>query len=91
MLGVRKRGTTSALSASGAADVAAGSSSSISDPQTLTGCPIDINVLGASAWNLIHTVAEHIPDEPSEDDQRRIESFIVNLAYLYPCHICRVS
>jgi hypothetical protein len=59
-------------------------------PDVLTGCPIDINVLGASAWNLIHTIAEHIPEDPSEEEQHRISSFMVNLAYLYPCHICRV-
>lgn len=87
MLGARKRNP-----ATGSSDVieaavsGAGNSSDI-----LTGCPIDINVLGASTWNLIHTIAEHIPEEPSDEERDRIESFMTNLAFLYPCHVCRVS
>ena len=57
----------------------------------LQGCPIDINVLGASTWNLIHTLAEHISEEPDIDEQTQIITFMQTLSALYPCHICRVS
>ena len=47
-------------------------------------------MLGASTWNLIHTIAEHISEYPDEVEQKQITSFIETLSALYPCHICQV-
>lgn len=55
----------------------------------MVGCPVGISTLGHSTWNLIHTIAEYIPEQPTEEEQRQIASFMELLATLYPCSICR--
>eukprot|EP01041_Mallomonas_annulata_P006547 gene6547-13243_t len=52
------------------------------------GCPVDKDELGRSTWNLIHTIAAHYPDEPSNDDKANAERFFRSLAMLYPCEYC---
>lgn len=51
-------------------------------------CPLDINELGKSAWDVIHTMAAYYPEDPSEEQQRAATNFFTSLALLYPCHIC---
>jgi FAD-linked sulfhydryl oxidase len=51
-------------------------------------CPIDIEELGQSTWNLIHTIAANTPELPSEEYQNDLQFFFKSLANLYPCHIC---
>lgn len=58
---------------------------------TLKGCPINTIELGRSAWNVIHTLAEHISEEPDEEEQQYIKSFMKSFSMLYPCHVCRVG
>ena len=55
-----------------------------------TGCPIGIELLGNSTWNLLHTIAENAPEIPDETEQARISNFVTLLASLYPCQHCRV-
>ena len=52
-------------------------------------CPLDREELGRSTWDLIHTVAAHYPDEPTEIDKQNARNFMSSLSYLYPCEICR--
>ena len=61
------------------------------DKTKLHGCPINTIELGRSAWNVIHTLAEHISEQPNEEEQHNIISFMNSFSMLYPCHICRVS
>ena len=51
-------------------------------------CPLDINELGKSAWDVIHTMAAYYPEDPSEEQQRAATNFFTSLALLYPCHVC---
>lgn len=51
-------------------------------------CPLDVNALGKSAWDLIHTMAAYYPEEPSEEQQSAAIKFFQTLSLLYPCHIC---
>ncbi len=53
-------------------------------------CPVSISVLGISTWNLIHTLAEYVPESPSESEKLYYSQFINSLAMIYPCDLCRV-
>mmetsp|Transcript_24921 Transcript_24921/g.41545 ORF Transcript_24921/g.41545 Transcript_24921/m.41545 type:complete len:212 (+) Transcript_24921:87-722(+) len=52
------------------------------------GCPVDRSELGASSWDLLHSIAAYYPEKPSEDDKRRVLALLDALAYLYPCPVC---
>jgi mitochondrial FAD-linked sulfhydryl oxidase len=52
------------------------------------GCPVLREQLGASTWNLIHTIAANYPDEPTEIDKDNVKKFFQTLSYLYPCPHC---
>lgn len=52
-------------------------------------CPLDREELGRSTWDLIHTTAAYFPDTPTEEDKENARNFIISLAYLYPCEVCR--
>ena len=56
-----------------------------------SGCPIGIEELGNSTWNLLHTLAENFPEYPNEREQSQLGDFVKLLATLYPCQHCRVS
>lgn len=53
-----------------------------------SGCPVMREQLGVSTWNLIHTIAAHFPENPTETDQKNIQIFFQSLAHLYPCPHC---
>ncbi|ETS88221.1 hypothetical protein PFICI_02049 [Pestalotiopsis fici W106-1] len=44
--------------------------------------------LGRAAWKVLHTMMAKFPDEPSEDDQLALKSYIQLFARLYPCGDC---
>lgn len=44
---------------------------------------------GPSAWNFLHTLTFHYPDNPSVEEQRSIEKLFDSLQYLLPCNECR--
>ena len=51
-------------------------------------CPLDVDALGRSAWDLIHTMAAYYPEIPSDEQRLAATAFFTSLALLYPCHIC---
>jgi hypothetical protein len=53
------------------------------------GCPLYIEELGRSSWDLIHTTAAYYPDIPTEEDKKHATNFMISMAYLYPCDVCR--
>jgi FAD-linked sulfhydryl oxidase len=50
--------------------------------------PPDVEVLGHSAWTLIHTMAGTYPNEPTREQQGNMRQFLWNLAQFYPCRLC---
>ncbi|KAI4592044.1 hypothetical protein KJ359_011993 [Pestalotiopsis sp. 9143b] len=44
--------------------------------------------LGRAAWKVLHTMMARFPDEPSQDDQLALKSYIQLFARLYPCGDC---
>jgi len=52
------------------------------------GCPVDREELGVGTWALLHTLAAHIPEEPTEEEQKMLHQMVVGLARFYPCSIC---
>lgn len=62
----------------------------IESPSNLApGCPLYIEELGRSSWDLIHTMAAYYPDTPNEEDKKHATNFMISMAYLYPCDVCR--
>jgi len=51
-------------------------------------CPLDKEDLGRASWSVIHTVAAHIPENPTNNEQKHMTQFIESFAALYPCHVC---
>lgn len=51
-------------------------------------CPLDVNELGNSTWDLIHTLAAYYPENPSNEQKLAAVQFFQALSLLYPCHIC---
>ena len=46
-------------------------------------------VWGPGMWHSLHTISFNYPVQPSCDDKRRYQSFILNLQYVLPCGKCR--
>eukprot|EP00916_Digyalum_oweni_P017204 GHVL01028150.1.p1 GENE.GHVL01028150.1~~GHVL01028150.1.p1 ORF type:complete len:146 (-),score=29.31 GHVL01028150.1:75-473(-) len=51
--------------------------------------PPDRGEIGRAGWKLLHSVAANYPEEPSEEDKKRTNSFYISFANVFPCHICR--
>jgi len=51
-------------------------------------CPWDKDVLGKSTWGLLHTIAAHYPEKPTQQHQSDIKGFFSILSRLYPCEYC---
>ena len=51
-------------------------------------CPVERDVLGQHTWTLLHTLAAHIPDNPSRREQRELSQFVTTLSKFYPCQWC---
>jgi hypothetical protein len=43
--------------------------------------------LGRASWKLLHTMMARYPDEPSEEQQESLRSFIYLFARLYPWYV----
>merc|ERR1711916_333468 len=52
-------------------------------------CPLDREELGQSTWGLLHTWASTYPNTPTEQQQKRMETFFEILSEIYPCPYCR--
>ncbi|KAF2347294.1 ERV/ALR sulfhydryl oxidase domain [Trinorchestia longiramus] len=87
-----------AQTAAGGADGAQAASSSESAKDTdmpelrgmaaKEGCPADVLSLGRGSWRLLHTMAAHYPEAPTQQQQHDMSSFIALFAKLYPCPPC---
>lgn len=51
-------------------------------------CPLDREELGRATWSLLHTTAAYYPDTPTESERSNMNSFLHNLANIYPCSYC---
>lgn len=51
-------------------------------------CPLDKNELGRSSWGLLHTMAAHYPDSPTDQNKSDVKVFFDTLSRLYPCDWC---
>lgn len=83
--------SSSHLTASAAGGVAAAGTAvaaSSSTPLTPLPCPPDSFSLGRAGWTFLHTMSAYYPDQPSQQQQQRMASFITNFAQFYPCPPC---
>ena len=46
-------------------------------------------VWGPSTWHFLHTMSFNYPANPTCDDKRRYQNFIMTLQYVLPCGKCR--
>lgn len=51
-------------------------------------CPPDVEELGRSTWNFLHSVAATYPEEPSKVQRQALLSLLTSLPHLYPCSSC---
>ncbi|CAG9800979.1 unnamed protein product [Chironomus riparius] len=51
-------------------------------------CPLDKDGLGRSTWGLLHTIAAHYPEEPTDQQKKDVKSIFGTLSRLYPCEYC---
>jgi FAD-linked sulfhydryl oxidase len=51
-------------------------------------CPLDKDELGRSTWGMLHTMAAHYPDKPTDRQKVEIKQFFNILSRFYPCEYC---
>ncbi|CAG0886003.1 unnamed protein product [Darwinula stevensoni] len=51
-------------------------------------CPLDVETLGQSTWNLLHTMAAYYPKNPTPTEQKSMQDFMQLFASFYPCSHC---
>lgn len=47
------------------------------------------SIWGSSAWHFIHTMSFNYPVDPSNEDKRHYQEFMLNLVNVLPCRYCR--
>lgn len=50
--------------------------------------PPDVEALGRSSWNLLHTVSANYPTRPSEGQKSEMRQFLQVFSHIYPCSWC---
>lgn len=56
--------------------------------QNASKCPPDKEEIGRSGWTLLHSMAAHYPDNPTQEEQSRMRNFLESFAIFYPCSEC---
>ena len=51
-------------------------------------CPLNKQQIGNSTWHLLHSIAAHFPESPSEKQKNHYKDFFITFAYVYPCRPC---
>jgi mitochondrial FAD-linked sulfhydryl oxidase len=51
-------------------------------------CPLDKDQLGRGSWSLLHTIAAHYPDRPTQEQTIKTREFFYALSNVYPCEYC---
>ncbi len=52
-------------------------------------CPLTRSELGRATWELLHSTAAYLPEQPSEEQRRAAEALVRALGVVYACAHCR--
>lgn len=50
--------------------------------------PPDVEQLGKSSWNLLHSITASYPRTPSEKQKAEMNQFLTIFSHIYPCSWC---
>ncbi|KAL3990335.1 Erv1 / Alr family protein [Acanthocheilonema viteae] len=64
------------------------SSDSVKMKPGRTDCPVTIEKLGNSTWNLLHTIAAYYPLKPTLEQKKNATTLMDLLGKIYPCSHC---
>lgn len=51
--------------------------------------PLTKETLGRYTWSFLHTIAVNYSENPTREEQKIMNSFLINFADVYPCEECR--
>jgi hypothetical protein len=49
------------------------------------------SIWGPSLWHYLHTMSFNYPVNPTEEDKKHYQQFIISLQYVLPCKYCRIN
>lgn len=85
------KGDSSSKRSGGGEGMIAGFAGLASKKQASPACPPDVEALGRSSWDLIHSIAATYPEDPSPEQRTALFAFLKSLPVLYPCGYCAES